>query len=131
MPLRFAANSTTGTLDTLAAASTVTGTALDSGDNARQKLRNLSAMLSITIVTGSLTVTGAWQVSNDGSTWRTVAHGSQNAAGVAITATSVKVFDAPPAVYGWRKVRFVFVTAGATGAAGDLYTVSYGYRTGA
>jgi hypothetical protein len=132
MPLRtnFLPTGST-TLNTLVAGSTVTGNTLTTGDNARQKLRNLSALADITIVTGSLTVTGKWQVSLDGSTWRDVAHGSQNAAGVAITATGLRVFDAPAAVYGWPKVRFSLVTAGATGAAGDLYNISYFVRMGA
>jgi len=119
------------TFNTLVAGSTVAGNTLTTGDNARQKLRNLSTLVDLTIVTGSFTATGKWQVSLDGATWRDVAHGSQNAAGVAITATGLRVFDAPAAVYGWPKVRFALVTAGATGAAGDLYNLSYFLRTGA
>ncbi len=138
MPLRFAANAVTGTADTLAAGSTIAGATLEMGDNSRQKIRNLSAYIDVDIETTSLTLTAVWQVSNDGSTWRNVANGTQNAAGVVIgtgtggaDASIQKVFDAPGAVYGWRKARFTVLTAGATGAAVDTYTFSYNYRVGA
>jgi hypothetical protein len=138
MPLRVNFKPTTGTADTLAAGSTIAGATVDTGDGHRQKIRNLSAYVDVDIETASLTFTGKWQTSLDGSTWRDVANGSQNAAGVVIgtgtggaDASIQKVFDAPPAVYGWPKVRFCLVTAGATGAATDTYTVSYFLRTGA
>lgn len=138
MPMRFAANAVSGNADTLAAGSTIAGATLEMGDNARQKIRNLSAYCDVDIETTSLTFTGVWQVSNDGTTWRNVANGPQNAAGVVIgtgtagaDASIQKVFDAPGAVYGWRKARFTLLTAGATGAATDTYALSYNYRTGA
>jgi hypothetical protein len=139
MPLRYAAHST-GTLnaDTLAAGSTLAGNAVEMGDNARQKVRNLSALAVVDVESTSLTLAGVWQVSNDGTTWVNVANGPQNAAGVVIAtgtagadASVTKAYEAPSAVYGWKKARFTFLTAGATGAATDTYNISYCYRTGA
>ena len=139
MALRYNAHST-GTLnaDTLVAGSTLAGNAVDMGDNSRQKVRNLSALVTVDVETTSLTFAGVWQVSNDGSTWVNVSNGTQNAAAVVIaTGTGgadpsvTKAYEAPPTVYGWRKARFTFLTAGATGAATDTYAISYCYRAGA
>lgn len=137
MTMRYNAHSSSGTLDTLVAGSVVGGTAVDLGDNARQKVRSLSALVTVDAETTSLTMTAKWQVSNDGSTWVDVANGSQNAAGVALAtgtagadAAVSRAIPAPDAIYGWRKARIALVTGGATGAAVDTYSLSYSYRTG-
>lgn len=136
--MRYAAHST-GALNLNGAADgTTTGaTAVDIGDNARQKVRNLSALVSVDAETTSLAITARWQVSNDGVTWVDVANGSQNAAGVALAtgtagadAAVTRCIQAPDAVYGWRKARLALVNTGAAGTTNDTYTVSYCYRTG-
>lgn len=136
MTMRYAAHSKTGTLDTLVAGTTTGGNAVDMGDNSRQKVRALSALLTMDAETDTLTITGKWQVSNDGSTWIDVVNGTQNAAGVILLtgtagadAAVTKCYPAPEAAYGWRKARFAIVNGVATGAAADAYTISYCYRS--
>ncbi len=136
MPLRYAALSASGTFDGLTA-TTVGGNAVDMGDNARQKVRNLSALVTVDAETTSLTFTGKWQVSNDGSTWVDVANGSQNAAGVVLAtgtggadAAVAKAYPAPESAYGWRKARFALTNAGAAGTTSDTYTIAYCFRAG-
>lgn len=138
MTMRYNAHATSGNIDTLAAASVVAGTAVDLGDNSRQKVKALSALVTVEAETASLTFTAKWQVSNNGSTWVDVANGSQNAAGVVLAtgtggddAVVSKAIPAPDAIYGWRKARIALVTAGATGAATDTYALGYCYRAGA
>ncbi len=135
MTMRYSAHAVSGNADTLVAGSTIAGATVEMGDNARQKVRGLSALVTVDVETTSLTFAGVWQVSNDGSTWVNVANGPQNAAGVVIAtgtggadASVSKAYEAPAAVYGWRKARFTFLTAGATGAAVDTYAISYCYR---
>jgi hypothetical protein len=137
MTMRYNAHSSSGNLDTLAAGTVVGGTAVDLGDNSRQKVRSLSALVTVDMETTSITATIKWQVSNDGTTWVDVANGSQNAAGVVLAtgtagadASVARAFPAPDAIYGWRKARIALVTAGATGAAVDTYAFGYCYRTG-
>jgi hypothetical protein len=137
MALRYNAHLASGNFNGLTA-TTVGGTAVEMGDNSRQKVRNLSALVVVDIETTSLTMVGSWQVSNDGSTWVDLAHGTQNAAGVILgtgtggaDASITKCFQAPDAVYGWRKARFALTNAGAAGNTVDTYSISYSYRAGA
>ena len=138
MPMRYAAHAATGDLDTNAAGAVEGGTAVLMGDNARQKVRNLSALVTVDCETSTLTMTGLWQVSNDNSTWVTVTNGPQNAAGVVLAtgtggadASVTRCFQAPDAVYGWRYCRFAITNGVTTGAAVDTYSISYCYRAGA
>ena len=137
MPLRYNVSSSTGTANALTAGSVVGGTALVMGDNARQKIRNLSALVTCLAETNTFTWSFKFQVSNDNSTWVDVANGTQNAAAVVIgTGTAgadtavTKAFSAPEAVAGWRYCRAALVTGVATGASADTYTISYCYRAG-
>ena len=137
MAWRYAALSSSGTFDGLTA-TTVGGTAVLTGDNSRQKVRNLSALATVDCETDTMTMVGSWQVSNDNSTWVTIAHGTQNAAGVVFAtgtggadATVTKCFAAPEAVYGWKYCRFAITNAVAAGNTVDTYTISYCYRQGA
>lgn len=137
MTMRYNAHSSSGNIDTLVAGSVVGGTAVNLGDNARQNVRALSALVTVDAETSTLTMTAQWQVSNDGSTWVDVANGSQNAAGVALAtgtagadAAVTKAICAPDGIYGWKKARIALVTGGATGTTADVYTLSYCYRTG-
>lgn len=122
-----------GNLNTLVAGSTVNGGSLLVSDSVRVKLKNLSAQVSATAATATLTVSFKWQVSIDGTTFLDVANGPQNAASVVFTTgtSAIKsgVIQAPEAVYAWAYTRIVLVTGVATGAAGDLYTMSYTART--
>lgn len=133
MSLRYAVNPVSGNLNTLVAGSQVNGVTLNLGDNTRTKGKMLSALVSVTAATATITVAGKWQVSNDGSTWVDFGNGSQNATAVVLaTGTSAIVTKAIPsseAVFGWRMARFSLVTGVATGAAGDLYSIAYSYRT--
>lgn len=136
MPLRYNALATSGNFNGLSATA-VNGTAVEMGDNARQKVRNLSALVDVDCETSTMTMTGFWQVSNDGSTWVTVTHGTQNASGVVLAtgtagadANVTRVFEAPQAVYGWRKARFSIINGVAAGASTDTYAISYSFRTG-
>lgn len=137
MTMRYNAHLVSGNADTLAAGSTIAGTAVELGDNSRQKVRNLSALVVVDAETTSFTFTAKFQVSNDGTTWVDVANGSQNAAAVVLAtgtagsdASVTRAIPAPEAIYGWRKARIALVTGGATGAAVDTYSLSYSYRSG-
>lgn len=126
----------TGNLNTLVAGTTVANTGqVNVSDSTRAKLKMLSALVSVTAATSTLTVTAKWQVSLDASTWIDVANGPQNAASVVFaTGTSAivtKTIDAPGGVYAWPFSRVALVTGVATGAAGDLYSVGYRARTSA
>lgn len=138
MTMRYNAHSSSGTADTLVTGSVIAGTAVEIGDNTRQKVRSLSALVTVDAETTSFTFAAKWQVSNDGSTWVDVANGSQNAAAVVLAtgtagadAAVSKAIPAPEAIYGWRKARIALVTGGATGAAVDTYALGYSYRAGA
>lgn len=135
MTMRYAAHSSSGNFNGLTATA-VNGTAVDMGDNARQKVRNLSALVTVDCETSTMTMTGFWEVSNDGSTWVTVTNGPQNAAGVVLAtgtggadASVSRAYQAPDAVYGWRKARFSIINAVAAGNTVDTYAISYCYRT--
>lgn len=137
MPMRYNAHSSSGTFNTLAAGSVVGGTAVMMGDNARQKVRNLSALAVVDAETDTITISGKWQVSNDNSTWVDVANGPQNAASVVLAtgtagadASVTRAFPAPDAVYGWRYARFALTNGVVTGNTADTYAISYCYRAG-
>ena len=96
---------------------------------------SLSAHVDYNISTSSITYTGTWQVSLDGSTW-VACHPTNGAADVALCAagtgslvTAGKVLDAPDCVYGYRYARFIVTTAvGSGGGLGvDDAAVSYSY----
>lgn len=136
MPLRYNALASSGNANTLASGSVIAGTAVDMGDNARQKVAGLSALVAVLAETNTLTFAAKWQVSNDGSTWVDVTNGPQNAASVVLAtgtagadSTVTKAIEAPPSVYGWRKARLSLVTGGTTGNSADTYAIGYCFRT--
>lgn len=136
MTMRYNAHVKTGNANTLVAGSVIAGNPVDMGDNTRQKVRNLSALVTVDCETDTLTMAGRWEVSNDGTTWVTVTNGTQNAAGVVFAtgtggadADVVRCFPASEAVYAWRKARFSIVTAAVTGNTVDTYSIGYQYRT--
>ena len=130
MTARYNVSGVSGNANTLVAGSVIDGNPVPLGLSAL-KLTALSALVSVTPATSTITFTGKWQVSNDKATWVDVTPGN-NAANVTLaTGTSAavtKAFDAPLSVYGWQYVRFVLVTGVVTGNAGDLYSIAYTYR---
>lgn len=93
---------------------------------------DLSAVVTVTAATASLTFTPRWQGSNDNSTFYTVASAPNNPAVVAIaTGTSAStsvIVPAPTALHSYQFARFQLVVGGATGAGTDLYSIGYTYR---
>jgi hypothetical protein len=137
MTMRYNAHSSSGDFNGSAAGTVKSGSAVDIGDNARLKVKGLSALVSADCETSTMTLAASWQVSNDGSTWVDVANGPQNAASVVFATGTAgadpvvnKAFPAPDAVYGWRKARLVLTNGVTTGGAADVWTISYCYRTG-
>lgn len=135
---RYNFNPKTGNLNTVLAGVTTGGNALLTGDNSRQKVRNLSCLVTVDCETDTLTMAFLWQVSNDNSTWVDVSNGSQNAAAVVFAtgtagadANVTKMFPAPDSVYGWKYVRGAIVTGVATGNTADTYSIGYCFRGGA
>jgi hypothetical protein len=126
-----------------AAPQTVTGNALammspDGNGSLAVVPGTLSAKVVANITANTLTLTGKWQVSSDGSTWINCANAPQNPAAVtlltgtgSIVTTTVSV-PAPDVVYGWAKARFVLTSgAAAGGGAGvDEASISYNFRVG-
>jgi hypothetical protein len=91
----------------------------------------LSAQFDLTPATATLQMFGEWQISDDGVTWRDVK--IENAALAVVMATgtaaiSRTVLPAPAACYGARFCRAVVRNTVATGAAGDLYALTYRYQ---
>lgn len=136
MTMRYSAHSTSGDFNGSAAGTVKGGSAVDLGDNSRQKVRSLSALVTVDSETSTMTIGASWQVSNDGTTWVDLANGSQNAASVVLAtgtagadAAVTKAIPAPEALYGWRKARLALTNGVATGGAADVYTISYCYRT--
>ena len=127
--LRFNTSIVTGTLNTVSNAS-VTGATLFLGTSFL-KIEHLSAYLIVTAATSSITVTPYWQVSNDGTTFKTVQPLPNCAINlpVATGAENVtEVVPTPKGVEGYRYARCMLAVAGATGGASDLYSIGYSYR---
>lgn len=127
--LRFNTNIATGDMDTVSNAS-VTGNGVFLGTSF-QKVDHLSAYLIVTAATSSITVTPYWQVSNDGTTYKTM-HAQPNCPinlPVATGAENVtEVVPAPKGIEGYRYARCMLLVGGATGGATDLYSIGYSYR---
>lgn len=106
-----------------ASGSTVNGTGLHMGAPGKG-VKDLSALVTVVVTTGSLTFTPKWQVSNDNSTY-VDATPENNAANVAISASASKAISAPAAARGWKWARLALTVGGATGATADTYAISY------
>jgi len=118
-------------------AAPVTGTTTGGTALATAGIENgtLSCLFTLDAETTSITLTGKFQVSDDNSTWYNLAGDAQNPANVAIAtgtagadATVDMVLPVPPAALGWKYVRAAIVNAGATGAAGDTYAMTFHFR---
>lgn len=135
MALRTNTAALSGNLNGVVAGTTVFANSgsIQVGDGARQKVKALSAQVTATAATATLTIAVKWQVSADKVTWIDASNGPQNAASVPFTtgtsAARTGVFSAPDAVYSSNFARAVLVTGVVAGAAGDTYTIGYSYRT--
>lgn len=130
MALRTNVSAASGNLSTITAGSTVAGNKVFMGRN-YAKVAVLKAMVAVTAATSTLTLTGQWQVSEDGSAWRP-ARPSNNPADVVIAtgtsaATSVDL-AAPDSCYASPYARFALITGVVTGGVADLYSIAYSYR---
>jgi hypothetical protein len=131
---KFNAHVVTGTATGVTAGSAVSGNALFLGSNT-QKVTDLSAVLSVDAETNTLTMTTRWQVSNDSSTWHTIAHAPQNPAGIPIAtgtggadATVNTVSPAPEQALAYQYARCQIVIGAATGTDDDTFSIGYTYR---
>lgn len=105
-----------------------TGSAVETG--------SLSAKVILRITANTLTITGKWQVSANGSDWLN-ATGPNNAANVVLAtgtgtiATTTLVVSAHDACYGHLYSRYVLTSGVASGggAGVDEVAISYNYRT--
>lgn len=94
----------------------------------------LSANVYTKATTNTLTLTGKWQVSDDGTTWRDTYGSNRAAYVVAVTGTGSAVTDtsnvgAPESVNGKRFCRYVITSGvGVGGGAGtDEASISYNW----
>lgn len=123
-----------GTFDTVVVGAAINGTALFTGLE-YQEVLGLCAKVVVEAETDTVTITARWQISRDNSTWVDVAHGSQNAAGVALATgtgggdpvVTRYVVCPDEALRAAPWVRLSLVIGGNTGAAIDTYAVSYDY----
>lgn len=99
----------------------------------RVALGSLSALVYAQATTNTLTITGKWQVSQNGSTWRDCFTSNNAAQVIIVTGTgsavaSTRAVEAPACAYGFPFIRYVVVTGAATAAAGDEFNIGYNYR---
>lgn len=95
----------------------------------------LAANVSGTVTTNLITLTGKWQVSDNGSTWKDSFNSNSAANVVIITGdggadTFSRAVSGHDGLYGFRYVRYV-ITSGAAaggGAGVDEVAISYNFR---
>lgn len=134
MTIAFDLDKITGNFNGVNAGSAVAGKAISVG-NETQRVRALSARLSLDIETSTLTAAALWQVSNDNTNWIDVAYAPNNAAAVVLATgtggadpTVTKIIPAPDAVYGYRFARISVVMGVTNGTTNDTYEIGYAYR---
>lgn len=116
-----------------AAPQTITGNTLPTN---QVETGTLGARVYAKATTNTLTITGKWQVSDNGSTWVDSSGGANAPANVTlVTGTGAAVtstidIPAPSTVYGRRYARFLLVSGvGVGGGLGtDEGSVAYNYR---
>lgn len=127
--LKFNANVVTGSLNGVSNAS-VTGNANFMGTSFL-KIEHLSAYLIVTAATASMVVKPYWQVSDNGTTFKTVQNDPNCILQLAIATSTenvTEVLPAPEAVKGYRYARCMLAVSGATGLTADLFSIGYSYR---
>lgn len=122
---------TTGTFDTKAAGTDVTGAAVAIAD---ARTATLCAIVTCKADTNTFTITPYWQGTLDGSTWIDIAT-SNNAAAVALAtgtagadAAVSKIIPIQSGTYGLYQVRLALRAGVTTGAAIDTYSIQYAYQ---
>lgn len=127
----FNGHAASGNLDSVAAGTTVGGTAVRTNN---VEVGSLSCLFTVDAETNTLTIAGKWQVSEDNSTWYD-APVENNAANVVLAtgtagadAAVSKAVPAPASIYGWKYVRAAVESGGTTGASGDTYSMTLYYR---
>jgi hypothetical protein len=135
MVARINVQRTSGNLSGAVAGTVTPGATLEMGDNARPKVRYLSALVTVDAETNGLVLSGKWQCSSDQTNWFDAASGTQNAASVALAtgtagsdAPVTRLIPAPEAVHGWRYARFALVNGVQTGGSADTWTIGYCFR---
>lgn len=115
-----------------AAPQTIAGNAVDLRE---VKDGVLKAILVGQAKTNTLTMTARWQAQDKAGAWHNVAHGTQNAAGVALatgtgSAVAFDVILVSPPLQGYRKARLVVVTGAASATAVDdtVTKLAYSYE---
>lgn len=135
MSLRQLVSTVTGTVTGVASGGTVAGSAVFMGGQ-DAKVKALSALVSVTALTNTLTFKARWQVSTDNSTWYVCAGSPDNPANIALTTgvtpqvatPGIAVIPAPSSVEGWSYARMQLVVGGTTGTTNDTYSIGYSYR---
>lgn len=127
----FPVPASTGNLDTIAAGTSVGGTAIQTNEVATG---TLSCLFTVDAETDTLTITCHWQVSNDNSTWYDIkpsngaAYVAQATGTAGADAAVDVVLEAPRGVLGWKWVRPAVKVGVATGTVNDTYSMSSFYR---
>lgn len=120
-----------GNLNGVTAGTTTPGTALSTSVVHEGGLECLFTVLA---ETNTLTITGKFQVSVDGVTWRDIAGDAQNPANVVMATGTASadptvnmVLPVPSGTVGWQFIRPAIVSAGTTGAAADTFAFEWHY----
>ncbi len=131
---KFNAQVATGTADGITAGSTVSGNAVHVGGN-RNKVADLSALVTVDAETNTLTLAAQWEGSNDATTWYAIANTPANTAPTVLAtgtagadAAVTKVIPAPLGALGFQYARLSLVVGVTTGTTSDTYSIGYNYR---
>lgn len=130
----FNAHILTGTATGVAPGSQVNGNPVFMGQM-EQRAEFLSALVTCDAETNTITLSAAWEGSNDRSTWTRLATSPQNAAAVALaTGTAgaddpvTRVIPAPESAYSYKFARLALLVGAVTGTNNDTYSIAYCYR---
>lgn len=132
---RYNAHLITGTFTGIAPGGQANGrTLFTGGGDGEEKVKSLSALVTVDAETNTITLAAKWQVSNDASTWVDVAHAPNNPAATVLAAGTsgddaavTRAVPAPDAVYGYRYARCSLVVGAVTGTDSDTYSIGYSY----
>lgn len=128
---RVTTSATAGNLNTVVAGTQTAGATLTMN---QVEPGSLCAEVLVDAETSTLTIALDWLVSQDNSTWVTVAHGTQNAAGVVLAtgtagadASVTRIIPAPSCAYSFAYCKAAVRNEAQTGAAVDTYSIKYHY----
>lgn len=130
----FNAHVATGTANGITPGDPVSGNAVFLGKQT-QKVTDLSAVITIDAEANGLSFSPRWQVSDDNSTYYTVAQTPDNPATIPIAtgtggadAAVSRVIPAPASVLSYQYARCQLVVNAVTGTSSDTYSIGYTYR---